>query len=425
MRLRFLVPAVVGTLAIAGCASTAPDAARSQPPPSPHATVRAAVPARSDRVLIVANRVGTVSVGTATGAVAFRAPYGKAAPDSSTIVQAQPLDTGTRVVASDPLTGVPRWSHDVTGLRTVRVVSPGGRFVALVDGNLNSASQPRTTTSIDVVTARGTRRISVPGNLDPEAFSLDGRYLYALDFLPAARPSRYSVRRIDLGTLKTETVPDRDGSVRDPMPGYASTQLMSPDGRQLYTFYASQEPIHVGRETYHAWIHVLNLDKGWAHCVELDEKIGISGSANGALAVSPDGSRLFITDGTTGAFAAMDTTSLRVVRTRFIAALGNMSTTSLLATDGHTLFTRDGYGGLATVDATTLSTKAQTISETSAINALRLDGSGQTLYVLTTDRVILLDLRGHVIRRWASPGDATSIDPSVSVPGSGAYRCAC
>jgi hypothetical protein len=421
MRLRLLVPVVVGTLAMAGCASTAPEAAKSQPRPQPHA----AAPARSDRVLIVASRTGTVSVGTATGEVAFRAPYGKAAPDSSTIVQAQPLDTGTRVVASDPLTGVPRWTHDVAGSRTVRVVSPGGRFVALVDGNLTTGSQPRATTSIDVVTAKGTRRISVAGNLDPEAFSVDGRYLYALDFLPAMQPSRYSVRRIDLGTLKTQTVPDRDGSVRAPMPGYASTQLMSPDGRQLYTFYASEQPITVKGETYHAWIHVLNLEKGWAHCVELDEKIGMAGTANAALAVSPDGSRLFITDGTTGAFAVMDTTSLHVVHTRFIAALGDLSTPSLLATDGRTLFTRDNEGGLATVDAKTLSTDAQTISETSAINALRLDGSGQTLYVLTTDRVILLDRRGHVIRTWASPGDATSLDPSVSVPGSGAYRCAC
>ena len=54
---------------------------------------------------------------------------------------------------------------------------------------------------------------------------------------------------------------------------------MSPDGKQLYTFYASAEPVHDGDETYHAWVHVLNLEKGWAHCVDLDERIGIMGNA--------------------------------------------------------------------------------------------------------------------------------------------------
>ena len=56
--------------------------------------------------------------------------------------------------------------------------------------------------------------------------SPDGRYLYVLDFLPAMTPNRYSVRRVDLQTRSIEPVPDRDGGVRDPMPGYASTQVM-------------------------------------------------------------------------------------------------------------------------------------------------------------------------------------------------------
>ena len=155
----------------------------------------------------------------ATGAIEFRAPYGVAAPDSSTVVQAQPLASGTRVVASDAGTGIPRWSHDVAGTRTVRVVSPGGKFVALVDGNLNLPSDARTSTLVNVVTATGTRDLRVRGNVDPEAFSTDGKYLYVLDFLPAMNPTHYSVRRVDLQTQRVESVPDRDGGVRDPMPG--------------------------------------------------------------------------------------------------------------------------------------------------------------------------------------------------------------
>jgi outer membrane protein assembly factor BamB len=426
MRRRTRVPVITATLimlVLGGCASTGHETA--QPARAARPVVGTVpVPTRqNDRVLILANRDGAVSVRTATGAVAFRAPFGVSAPDSSTVVQAQPLDHGTRIVASDALTGVARWSHDVGATRRVRVVSPGGRFVALVDGDLNVSSQPRTSTVIDVVTAKGARELRVRGNLDPEAFSVDGRSLYALVFLPATNPTRYSVRRIDLATGRVTPVPDRNGAVRDPMPGYAQSQVMSPDGRQLYTFYASGEPIHEGHETYHAWIHVLNLAHGWAHCVELDEKIGVSGTANAAVAVSPDGSRLFVTDGVTHALVAIDTKTLRVLRTRFLPTLADQA--ALIATDGHTVYAHNNEGGLATIDARTLAPDSLTISGVGGIDALRVDSSGEALYLLTPGALLVVDRRGLVVRRWPAPGDATSIDPSVTVPGAGAYRCAC
>ena len=408
----------VSLTGLTGCSRSGHDSSRPHPATQP-------ILRRSDQVLILASYDGTVSVRATTGAVVFRAPYGVAAPDSSTVVQAQPLTTGTRVVASDPLTGVPRWSHDIAGTRRVRVVSPGGRFVALVDGDLNVASQPRATTVVDVATATGTRELRLAGNLDPEAFSVDGRSLYAVDYLPAMNPTRYSVRRIDLRTGGVELVPDRDGSVRKPMPGYSSMQLMSPDGRQLYTFYASDEPIHDGGEAYHAWIHVLNLDKGWAHCLELDEKIGVAGSTNAGLAVSPDGSRLFVTDGISHAVVAIDTATLKIVRTRFLPIVANTYQPPLDATDGHTVFVGDQEGGFSAIDARTLAAGPVSISGSSGISAMRIDASGDALYLLTRDGLLVVDRRGRVLDRWVAPGDATSIDPSVSVPGRGAYRCAC
>jgi DNA-binding beta-propeller fold protein YncE len=417
-----VVPAIIVALTVlAACGSSGPVSSRASRPQA------AAEPARlrqSDRVLILGNYDGTVSVRATTGAVVFRAPYGVAAPDSSTVVQAQPITTGTRVVASDPLTGVPRWSHDVAGTRRVRVVSPRGRYVALTDGNLNTASQARATSIIDVATATGTRELRLRGNLDPEAFSVDGRYLYAVDYLPAMNPTRYTVRHIDLRTTRIEPVPDRNGAVRTPMPGYSSTQLMSPDGQQLYTFYTSTEPIHDDGETYHAWVHVLNLEKGWAHCLDLDEKIAAGGAANAGLAVSPDGSRLFVTDGVSHAVVAIDTATLKVVGTRFLPSLA-ADQTALDATDGRTVFARDPEGGLSTVDARTLAAGPVSISGADGITALRLDGSGQMLYLLTRDGLLVVDARGRVLHRWPAPGDATSIDPAVTVPGRGAYRCAC
>jgi hypothetical protein len=265
--------------------------------------------------------------------------------------------------------------------------------------------------------------LRLPGNLDPEAFSTNGRFLYVLDFLPAMNPTRYSVRRVDLSTNRVVPVPDRDGHVREPMPGYARTQLMSPDGTQLYTFYESKEPVRDGDETYHAWVHVLNLAEGWAYCVDLAEEIGVSGYSNPALAVNPDGSRLFVSDDKTGALVAVDTKSLRPVRTRFGPPLGDMQR-ALLATDGTSLYAGNGSSGLSTIDARTLAPKAKTLDGV-AVTALRFDSSGESLYVLTAENLLVVDATGRIVHRWANPGDADSIDPAVTVPGSGAYRCAC
>jgi DNA-binding beta-propeller fold protein YncE len=208
------------------------------------------------------------------------------------------------------------------------------------------------------------------------------------------------------------------------MPGYARTQLMSPDGTQLYTFYASPEPVHEDDETYSAWVHVLNLAEGWAHCVDLAEEIGVDGNANPALAVTPDGSRLYLSDGTSGALVAVDTTSLRVLRTRFSTPLGDEQPPALLATDGHGLYTGDGYAGLATIDAQTFTPKASTL-EGVTVRALRFDRSGEALYVLTAANLLVVDTSGRIVHRFANPGDADWIDPAVTVPGSGAYQCAC
>jgi hypothetical protein len=426
MRSRVAVPVIgvaVLSLVLSACGSAGDNAGQSlarDQTPSTQPTAE-----DLNTVLILASRQGTVSVRPATGAVPFRAPYGVAAPDSSTVVQAQPITTGTRVVSSDPRTGVPRWSHDVKGTRKVRVVAPGGRFVALVDGSLTFPSSARTSTTIDIATAAGTRALRLAGNLDPEAFSTNGRYLYVLDFLPAMNPTRYSVRRVDLQTLRIEGVPDREGGVREPMPGYARTQLMSPDGKQLYTFYASPEPVHDGDETYHAWVHVLNLAEGWAHCVDLDEKIGEGGNANAGLAVSPDGSRLFVTDGVAHAVAAIDTSTLEVVRTRFLPTLQNADATAITATDGHTVFVRNRLGGISAVDAQTLALQPEAISDSEGITGLRMNAAGTTLYLLSQSGFVVADRRGRIEHRWPNPGDATSIDPSVTVPGAGAYQCAC
>jgi DNA-binding beta-propeller fold protein YncE len=303
-------------------------------------------------------------------------------------------------------------------------VSPGGRDVALVDGTLSFASQGRATTNVDVVTAKGAHGYRFAGNLDPEAFSTDGRTLFVLDFLPAMEPSRYSVRAVDLATGRIRAVPDQDGSVRASMPGYAQAQVMSPDGTHLFTFYASYDPISgADGDQYHAWIHVLNLEHTWAHCLELDVEIGVGGAATAALAVSADGKRLYVSDRTSGALVAIDTQTLRTIRTRFVRELANDSSGSVLAADGNTLFVNASGGGLTRVDARTLEPEAGVVAQTASVTAMQVDHSG-ALYLLAAQGLFVIDSRGRPIERWDAPGDAMTIAPQTA-PGRGTYQCAC
>jgi hypothetical protein len=423
MRSRRLVPALALALALlVGACGSAVDGstAPSRPVDSSASAARLADPA-----VVLSTSDGAVSVRTTNGEVGFRAPNGVVAPDHSTIVQAEPLTSGTRVVESDAVTGAVRWSHDVAGSHRVRVVSPGGRFVALVDGSIPIATSPRRSTSIVVLTAAGAHTYRFAGNLDPEAFSTDGRTLFTLDFLPAMNPSRYSVREVDLATGAIRAVPDRDGSVRAPMPGYALAQVMSPDGTRLYTFYASSDPITGGDgDRYHAWIHVLDLGHRWAHCLELDEDIARNGGANPALAVSTDSQRLYVSERLTGALVSIDTRTLKATRTRFVPSLRAANSASLLTADATSLFVNAGPRGITRIDARTLQPEGRVVAPTEQVLALAADRSQAALYLLATDGLFVLAPDGSQITRWSAPGDAYSMAPPPN-PGHGAYNCAC
>jgi hypothetical protein len=123
--------------------------------------------------------------------------------------------------------------------------------------------------------------------------------------------------------------------------------------------------------------------------------------------------------------AAVDTRSLRVLRTRFVPALENRQVPAVLATNGAALFLRDDSSNVAMVDPRTLVRRERAFLGASTMTALRIDRTGKAFYVLTAGDLLVVDSRGRVVHQWPNPGEATSVDPSVTVPGSGAYRCAC
>jgi hypothetical protein len=84
------------------------------------------------------------------------------------------------------------------------------------------------------------------------------------------------------------------------MNGRSRRQVLSPDGLFLYTLYSRVD----GDDPY-GFVHVLMLSGGLVHCVDLPPELGTADG--GAVAISPDGSRLYVL-GAGGSLAEIDTT---------------------------------------------------------------------------------------------------------------------
>lgn len=427
MRIRNTIIGIAALLTIAsacGRAELAADqVATRAAPPIPTTT---AAPAERDPLLFLTGRQEVVALHTSDGSVSYRGLNGVAAPDRTAIAQV----LGRQVSVVDPATGEPRWSHPVAEGRRVRVVAPGGRLVALVDGTLITPSQGRAQTTVTIVDSERARDLILEGNLDPEAFTLDGKTMVAVEYLPALNPDHYSVRLVNLATGDIRPVPDQPGHFpnnkpRPRMRGYARTQVTGPGGRFLYTYYSSSEPINEDHERYFAFVHVLDLELGEAYCIDLAPPFGTGpdGSSAPALTVTPDGGRLLVADRVTGALAAIDTATLDVLATSELAPVAVPDWLPVATASGDALYLGLGRE-LLRIDPRTLST-LDTIETPTPITGLRMDSTGEVLYAVTTTIISLLSPNGAAIGEWALPLEGGGADPAVAIPGSGAYQCAC
>lgn len=233
--------------------------------------------------------------------------------DWTSVVTADANKLATSIEARDARTGKTQWTREIDGLKLdVRVVSREAEMVALMPRN-EAYLAGRTETTL-VVTGRDVepRTITLEGNYEPEAFSNDGGSLFVLEYLPPKAPDSYRVRRLDLATEKVLGVYSVDAELQERMRGTARIQAMSPDGTYLYTLYTTGGP---GVGPRRAFVHVLNLDELWAHCIDLPPEFGNLRETEIAITVTPDSKRLFVNDVGSGAMAAVDTRSLEILET--------------------------------------------------------------------------------------------------------------
>jgi DNA-binding beta-propeller fold protein YncE len=170
---------------------------------------------------------------------------------------------------------------------------------------------------------------------------------------------------------------------------------------QLYTLYTT-EPREAAQE-YDGWdyggrdetfVHVLNLERGWAYCAGLPRRFWGEPAAAQAIAPSPDGSELYIVDSMRGAVAVMNTQTLQIERLEKVdvSSLGGVRTSAQVSADGRTLFVGSAVDGAAVfaIDTATLQV-AQRWPMSADVSDIGLSVDGRRLYVALRDGVAVLD----------------------------------
>ena len=179
---------------------------------------------------------------------------------------------------------------------------------------------------------------------------------------------------------------------------------------------------------------MLSLDKKWAHCVDLPGEFVDAADGAGALALSPDGHKLYVMVTTTRALAVVDTGSLRVTRTTHV---GGADETGTIAGRPHGTLAADGAGRLfagigsrlVTLDTATfrVSGGLQVGTTIMGVEPVR---SHDWVSVATPYRFAVIDLAsGRWLQETALPGATglvrTDVAPLLPVPDRGGLSCAC
>jgi hypothetical protein len=382
---------------------------------------------RRPELLYLGSNSSITALAPTSGRVTFQEAGAVPSRDWSVLYTATNDGVTTTLRTLDPDTGAELATRDVPGVFTVRTVSEDGAMVALappypagVDTYHPSSKDPTPL----VIVRRGDpdpQVLSVPGNVEPEAFSLDGGSLFVIDFVPPLAPERYRVASLDLAAGTVGDVRSNEEELQEPMRGTARAQVMAPDGRRLYTLYTRDA---TATDPAEAFVHVLDLDKEQATCVDLPAEFATT--PLGALAVSPSGTHLYVTAPAVGALAELDTTTSTVTRTTAVPADPVATTARASATDS-TLYL--AVGSRITPVALADLSVGDGWTASDAITGIKPATDGTTLYVSLPDRVLLLDPRTLRERRTLDVPTSAPIDhvaPALPpIPDTGYVKCAC
>ncbi|WP_250000898.1 hypothetical protein [Actinoplanes sp. M2I2] len=369
----------------------------------------ATVPASVPDVLLAGSRAGIVRLsGSEVRPIGARSALSRA---GNTAYVAG--DDG--LVRLDAVTGAPIHRQDIGGGWAPRVVAESSDLCVLTTSGPAEPPAGRATSALMVAGPDRQQTFTLPGCVEPDAFTSDGTGLFVLDWLPADRPDHYRVRLLDLTDGRLHPLLTRDKTPVPPgaeeqMRGRGRQAVYSADRQTLYTLYTHQ-PEHqhtrdlVGgtRSHVHAFVHVLHLTERWAYCLDLPDPFGHGPAEGHALAV--DGTDLAVLDTASGTIARADTGSLTIGRTARIPAGGGGA--SLEFSPGGRLFAADG-ATVHVLDRGSDRTVA-TWNLPGAARGLRLSADRTRLYAGGENEVIWLDTTAGDLRGRARVDGLTTV----------------
>ncbi len=255
---RHVITLVVVTLALgatgAACGSS----------PSPPATVSITRPPVSAAPIPATDKTNEVAALDDSAAYSLRADE---------LVR---LDPQTLAVLSS-------WPRE-KGMVSISAVSPGGRWVALTDhaAGYDPAEHRRFTqlTVFDAEAGSATHHLALTGDVQPEAFSVNGERVFALDH----RGDHYRVQTIELATGERGDTGNRDKRIaeREDMRGVTVRGVLNADRTALATLY--RDP---GNHDDPAFVHILDLVHGWAYCADLPAPFGTGPPGSDRIELTP------------------------------------------------------------------------------------------------------------------------------------------
>ena len=397
MRARWLVATTCAGAFLAACMTPAADRSAATAPI-----------AEPGDLLVLSSPAGLAVADPSTRSVTSIGPAVPALVEPDTLVSAFQRGGRTLVEARDTATSELVGTAEAPSGLAPRVVSADGWRVALMEpppeGTDPWVPQPRTHTTIVVSylpgdTAAETYRLR--GNFDPEAFSTDGRSLVLLQYVPPEAPAAYRVVLLDLrrgavepvyGRVLTKAAPP---SKPETMAGTRLSQTASADGSRLYTLYTTEAPgePHGAAASGNpvAFVHTLDLDREWAHCIALPEAFWGGVPARQAMASSPDGELLYAVDVERDVVTVIDTSKLEAVQTATadFGTPGAGQARAVVSPDGDELFVAAGDRVVRLATSTLRAGAAWTVH--GPVSGLGFGSSGSRLYVATANGVEVLD----------------------------------
>jgi hypothetical protein len=234
------------------------------------------------------------------------------------------------------------------------------------------------------------RVIEVPGAVDFDAISPDGRILYVVQHLNG--DGGYQVRAVDLpaGTMRPEIITDKR-NIGEQMAGWPIAQVRSAGGLVL-TLYRGLD---------HPFIHALSTAEAWAVCIDLPAGATADQDGDWGLAASSSGASVYAVNATRGIAVDVDPQELAVRRTVTLTTAaapsfelakfghvdgGPVGRRVIASPDGQTVFAAGADGVLRLARDLTVEGR---LLEGTRVRSIGLPPDGRTLFGLRPDGTIV------------------------------------